>query len=251
MIIDPTRNILVDHYASCSNLTQSLPGATPLKLSIPLSLYYNFWMDDKHCPHATDISTVWYARAQQSGLWLARSADASLVVHKDFARAIACESQAQAKSLWEELCVASLTKPNPPAWASKPAQLFAGPDPDAAPAGLSVFLALCQGRFVFQKKTYTGFDWALTPNMADAHIFCSEIEAEGALRSAMPAASAPALAHDACILPLRGLFGAPISVRGHQIDPLAGAMARSGAMAELDADQLPQPQASSRKGRSL
>lgn len=196
-------------------------------------------MDDKYHPQAQNLPSVWYARAGASGLWMRRQADGSLACAKDFSRAIACPSKAEALILWSTLCAAAMLGSRPPAWASKPPVLFPGPDPTAPPAGLSVFLALCQGRFVAKKETYTGFEWNLTPNMAEAHIFASPDAAKDALRTAMPWHAEGAPIPESCVLPLRGLFGAPIVAHGCNVDPLAHAMSRAGALAELGSEDLP------------
>ena len=199
-------------------------------------------MDDLF-PSAVDATTVFYARADASGIWLSRSGDGTLRSTSDFSSALACPDAKTAQELWSQLCEATIKSGKSLAWTAKRALLFPGISPDAPPIGLTMFMALCQGRFVCQKKSYTGFDWGLSPAPSEAHIFMSKEAAQHALRSVMPSkATLPGVA----ILPLRADFCMPLSQEGYPLDGLAASMAGASAKRELR-ESAPQPEASPKK----
>lgn len=177
---------------------------------------------------------VFYARASKSGIWMGRDAKGELSCNKNFGNAIACKTAKEAEKLWAQMSKETQAKPNPPAWASGEPLIFDGVDPGNAPPGLTVFLAMCQGRFVGQKQGYNNsFDWVLTPTLGQAHVFASRDEALSALLYALPSAPAGSPPPDSCVLPLRGLFGAPIQPPGSSADSLGCALGQAGLRAEL------------------
>lgn len=194
-------------------------------------------MNAKSHPLANRLCDLWHARAQTSGIWLSRKSDGTLSTTRDFAQALGCTSKANALKLWEELSAAAQKNGNPPAWSSKPPTFFRGMSSQAIPPGLTLFMALCQHRFVYAKQNFSsGYSWSLTSDPAEAYIFTSAEKAAEAACDALPAtADRPTIS----VLPLLAHFAAPISVKKYPMDPVAGALASATARASIESALAP------------
>lgn len=190
--------------------------------------------DEYEFPEWTNAmpETRYYARANGSGIWLSQNKD-GWITTQDFGEALWFDSEAKAKQAWEELRTKEqeVKGREAPIWSKSPAKIFKAASPESAPASASFFMALCQGRFVGSNGN-GGF--MLTTRPHEAMIFASSNEAKFAARACLPAkAKKPTLA----VLPLRAIFGEPMSVNDCALDPMAGAMAAASAKAPLLAIQ--------------
>lgn len=191
---------------------------------------------DPH-PLADTLCNVWHARAQSSGLWLARKGDGTLATTRDFAQALACTSRAEAFRLWEELSLTAQKAAKPPTWSEKAPTIFGGMSKSTPPAGITLFMAVCQHRFVYAKENYnSGHSWALTSDPAEAYIFTSAKKAAEAACQALPAT---ALDPTVSVLPLLAHFAPPLSVEDYPVDPVAGALAAASARASIECALTP------------
>lgn len=183
----------------------------------------------KKCPEAGELPTARYARAEGCGIWLTREAGGGFGSARDFGKAAAFDTAEEASKAWAQMTAAAAAAPKSGEWTRKGCAIFEGLKPGEEPGGLTVFLAMCQGRFVGQKVGYNNsVDWCLSPDIGEARLFASRAQAVSALervRPAMPKGESPRMA----VLPLAGVFGAPVAVEGCPVDGKASSMAARAA----------------------
>ena len=206
-------------------------------------------MDDFQYPHAFDVATCYRVRASTGGQWLATLRDGSRKATTDFTKATVFDDKKEAKKAWDELLAQPETKAKKPAWSQREPAYFHCPRLDEAPDSLTLYFAMSQGRFVGEVPVSMGggTKYVLTPILAEATVFTSLARALSALASAMPSQDK---SPTGSALPLRAVFGAPITAEGASPDPMAQAMAAASAHASI-AHAVPQAEGEKKKPRAL
>lgn len=185
---------------------------------------------------AEEISMCFRARAKNLGHWLAKAADGSLKMTSNFALSASFPTKQEAEESWNLMLAQPEMQAKQSSWMAMPPLFFSCPDQDSPPNSLTLYVALCQGRFVGTKQIMGGSDFTLTPDLRQATIFTALDQALSAIDRVMPAkANRPT----ASILPLLATFAAPVQASEHGQDPLACSMAAASLRSAIEVDASP------------
>lgn len=181
---------------------------------------------------AGEISMRFRARAKNLGHWLARAADGTFKMTSNFGLSATFSTEQEALESWDSMLSEAAASPSKQSsWMAMPPVLFSCPDQDLPPNSLTLYVAMCQGRFVGTKQIMGGSDFMLSPELAQATIFMSLSQALLAIERVMPAKSNKPTAS---ILPLRATFAEPVQASEHGQDPLACSMAAASLRSEIE-----------------
>ena len=180
--------------------------------------------------------------------WLSKGPDGEPKTTANFSLSSTFETHEAAQAAWADFVALPESQANKARWISEAPVIFTCPDQKSPPSSLTLYIAMCQGRFVAERDSVGGSESYLHPELAKAQVFTSIERALGAIARVMPAKSnKPA----ASVLPLLATFGAPIQASDHGQDPLACAMVAESLRSAIE-QSSPAPAPSSKtKPRSL